>query len=167
MTSTQHSDLSYPELLAILRKEFDGQAPFTEETYKAIDARLKELQPHRALLISTYRDTSIVGIAEERLTAKGTLTALPVATTHEAAKLTRELVHVCRKFTEQYSPESAEDVAISAAAMLQVHLVESMLRRTDGDVNPENVAKICRTGPWDISASWVQDNLYPDYRDGK
>ena len=63
---TTPNDIPYPALVETLRKEFEDKAPFTEETYIAMEARLKELQPHRALSVLTMRHEEIVGVCEGR-----------------------------------------------------------------------------------------------------
>lgn len=53
---------SYPQLLAILRAEFQG--PYTAEVAAKLDARLKELEPDRELHVLTMGDKALIGISE-------------------------------------------------------------------------------------------------------
>lgn len=67
MADDQPQDLPYPELLDTLRKEFGDKGPYTDQTLAAIDARLKELQPHRTLYVLTRDKAYLVGIGEGAL----------------------------------------------------------------------------------------------------
>lgn len=55
---------SYPDLLRILRDEFESKAPFTDEVLAQIEARLLELEPGRKLHVLTMGRSKIMGVAE-------------------------------------------------------------------------------------------------------
>lgn len=79
MADDQPEDLHYPDLITILRKEFEDKAPFAEATLQAIDARLKELQPHRSLYVLIRDNARIVGIGEGALSPEKPAPAKPDA----------------------------------------------------------------------------------------
>lgn len=78
-----------------------------------------------------------------------------------AAQLARKLVSTCREDTIALGPDLAEEIAGGALAMALLHIMDEMMKRVGPVPAPKQLARVCQAGPWESSAAWMRENLYP------